>query len=365
MEQRLKMELSKLKEVLNTEITSSISLEDMKVFCQQFSILVASGIPIHESLDLLAEGKKKPVKKMIYRIKEDVELGRPLSRSLANEKFNSSSLLAAMVEAGSLSGSLDRGLAMMADYYKMKDKARKKIKGELIYPLIVALVSIAVVIFTMIYIMPTYASIFQTREVDLPKLTLAFLSLSKFLRDYGLILLLGIILILVLLTVSYKKIGGFKHKIDKVQRKIPLVKNISLTSLYLYSSYAMAILAGAKTPILEIISVLEFSTNNLYYKEKFIEIEDSLEKGDELYKAFDKTGIFSDVFVTMVKTGENTGRLSELMEASGIFYSEKLKDLLETTAKLIGPMIILFMSIVVGFIVFSITIPMFDMVNII
>lgn len=359
------MDLSKLKEVLNTEITSAVSLEDMKVFCQQFSMLVGSGIPIHESLDLLAEGKKKPVKRMIYRLKEDVELGRPLSRSLADEKFNSSSLLASMVEAGSLSGNLEKGLAMMADYYKMKDQARKKIKGELIYPLIVALVSIGVVIFTMIFIMPTYASIFQSREVELPKLTQAFLSLSKFLRDYGLLVILGLTFIVVLLIISYKKISGFKYRIDKIERKIPLVKNISLSSLYLYSSHTMAILAGAKTPILEIINVLESSTSNLYYKEKFREIEDSLQKGEELYRSFEKTGLFSEVYITMVKTGENTGRLSELMETSGVFYSEKLKDILETTAKLIGPMIILLMSIVVGFIVFSITIPMFDMINII
>lgn len=354
-----------IKELLSKEIISTISLDNLAVLLTQFSLLSYSNVPIVESLEILQEGSNVSVKNMLGRVKAKVESGRSLSEALGEEKFNSSDLLSSMVASGEMSGSLPKTLKLMADYYKRKSKNKKEIQGELIYPLLVALVSLGVVMFTIIFIMPTYQDMFAARGEDLPLITRLFFGASSFLKENLVFIALTSVIGILSLIILYKKIPSFKYNIDKISSKIPLIMTYRLTSLYVYSSTCLAILTESKVPILKIIAIIKIGTSNLYYKERLGKIEKSLELGEEVHKSFDSSGLFSSLYLTMLKTGERSGNLSHVMAETSLYYSDKLRETIKYIAKLIGPLIILLMSFIVAIIVFSVTMPMFDIINMI
>lgn len=354
-----------IKEILNKEIISTISLDDLAVLLTQFSLLSHSNVPIVESLEILQEGSNVSVKNMLGRVRAKVEAGRSLSEALSEEKFNSSDLLSSMVASGEMSGSLPRTLKLMAEYYKRKSKNKKEIQGELVYPVLVALVCLGVVMFTIIFIMPTYQDMFAARGQDLPLITRVFFQGSSFLKNNLAFIVLFVLIAAFSLIGLYKKIPSFKYIIDKISSKVPLIRTYRTNSLYVYSSTCLAILTDSKVPILKIIAIIKMGTNNLYYKERFEKIEKSLEMGEEVHKSFAASGLFSSLYLTMLKTGERSGNLSHVMAETSLYYGDKLKETIKYIAKIIGPMIILLMSFIVAIIVFSVTMPMFDIINMI
>lgn len=359
------MNYDKVKEVLNKEIISSISLEELSILMSQLSLLCDSGVNISECLLITAQGSKVSTKNMLNRVNERIYKGISLSDAIREESFDSVNLLSSMIESGEMTGSLSTTLRLMSEYYKLKAKNRKEIMGSLIYPIILFIVSILVILFMMIYIIPSYISIFESRNAKLPRITSILISFSKFLVDN--LLLINIIIFIIILTFVYlyKNNSKFRIKFDRLLLKIPIVSRYNLFFLYTYTSFCISILARCNVPMLKILKIIMEGSNNYYFKEVIENIYYSLEKGESLSSAFSKEEIFSDLFLSMLRSGEKSGRLEDIMEDTGEYYSERLTESLKYMGKIFEPVMILFMTMIVGFIVFAIAMPMFDLVNVI
>lgn len=359
------MNYEKAKEILNKEIISSISLDELSILMSQLSLLCDSGVNISECLSITAEGSKVSTKNMLNRVNDRIYRGISLSDAIRAESFDSVNLLSSMISSGEMTGSLSTTLRLMGSYYKLKAKNRKEIMGSLIYPIILFFVSILVILFMMIYIIPSYISIFESRNAKLPRITNILISFSKFFVDN--LLLINIIIFLTILTFVYiyKNNSKFRIKFDKLLLEIPIISRYNLFFLYTYTSFCISILTRCNVPMLKILEIILEGSNNYYFKEVIGNVYYSLEKGESLSCAFSKEDIFSDLFISMIKSGEKSGRLEVIMEDTGEYYSERLTESLRYMSKVFEPVMILFMAIIVGFIVFAIAMPMFDLVNVV
>lgn len=357
------MNRSCIKDILNTEIISIISLDDLSLLMTQLSLLISSNVSIIRALDIVEESSKKSLGSMINRIKEKVARGMSLGQAFNEENFHSSELVSAMVSAGEMTGNLGKTLDLMAEYFKNKSINRKEIRSSLIYPIILLIVSLLVIILTMVFVMPTYVKLFESRQVDLPLVTRIFLNISDFVSNNLLAILLTSFLIILFVIILYKKNRKFRYLIDKASVKIPILKSNQYNFLYSYSAISISILNSCKIPMLDIVNIIKKASSNLFFKEKFESIYKSIEKGEEIYKAFEKESIFSSLYISMLRTGEESGKLDKIMMKTSDYYNDKLRNSLKQMSKIFEPVIILIMALIVGFIVFSIALPMFNLVS--
>lgn len=359
------MNYNKIKEYLNTEIISSISLDELSILMSQLSLLSKSGINIDEALQITAEGSRVSTQNMLNRVNKSIIKGISLSDALREESFDSVNLLSSMVASGELTGNLSMTLGLMGEYYQIKSKNRKEILASMIYPIILFLVSILVIFFMMIYIIPSYIDIFESRNVALPRITSLLINASKFIVNNFIFILAVILLSIISFIFLYKKQGKFRFNVDRLLLEIPIIRNYNLYFLYTYTSFCMSILNRCSVPMLKILEIIEDGSNNYYYKETIARVYTNIEKGENLSTAFSNEDLFSKLFISMLKSGEKSGNLDELMEATGEYYSARLTESLKYMSRVFEPVMILFMSLIVGFIVFAIAMPMFDLVNIV
>ncbi|MDO5717751.1 MAG: type II secretion system F family protein [Tissierellia bacterium] len=350
--------------ILNTDIGYSVDIRTMSVFLNQLSVMLSSGISIHSALDIIRGQKiSKKLKKMIDRILIKIEEGISVSAAFADENFDSSRLLAAMIKAGENSGSLDSIMNIMSNYYKEKSENRRKIKGATLYPLILIFTSIIVISFLLTYVIPTFLTLFEGNGRDLPKPTRILIGISSFLHDYGIYLLFTIVGIIALFIIINKLSFSFRKNIDKIKIKIPIFSTYFKYIVLSKTALTFSILSYNGVPVLETLNIVKTGLGNEYLVEKYDGIIGDLILGKSLNQAFENANYFPPIFVSMLKVGEESGKLDKVMGKTAEYYDAELKYGISKFITIFEPILILIMALIVGFIVLSIAIPMFDLIN--
>lgn len=357
--------MTKFKDLLNKDILARISLDGLALLMAKLSLLINSGVPIKESLEVAGQGASSAERDFLERIRDKIIRGISLSRAISEEDFDSSDLLAAMVASGELSGNLGPSLDLMRQFYTRRAKNRKEIRTALIYPLILLLASIFVIIFMLVFILPSYMKIFESRRVNLPWSTKLLIDLSFHIKENFVILALGIFSFSILIFLLLKSNTKLKYNYDRMIVKAPLIGRYNLYFLYSYSGFCISILSKCSVPMLKIMEIIMEGTDNSFIRERIRNIGLRLEKGEEMNRAFAGEEIFSDLYISMLRIGEKTGNLAPIMLDVGNYYSERLTEALRDMTKAFEPLMILIMALLVGFIVMSVALPMFDIVNII
>ncbi|MDR7870029.1 MAG: type II secretion system F family protein [Tissierellaceae bacterium] len=342
---------------------TKVKKKDLAVFCRQFYTMVDAGIGIVKCFDILeAQTRNKTLKKAIGAIYEDVQKGFTISEAMKKHTKIFPTILINMIEAGEVSGTLDSILERMANHFEQENKLENKIKSSLIYPISLIVVSIAVVIFMLVAVLPTFVGMFEGSGVALPWPTQFVLDLSSWLQKYWYIFL-GVVIIIVGGFLYFRSTVEGRKFIDGLKIKIPGIRVTNAKIITSRFTRTLSTLMASGIPLLQALEVVGKVLNNTVVQARLMDSMDGIRRGASLSRAVKAMEIFPPMVDSMISIGEESGALDDILAKTADFYDDEVEMSLQRMTTLIEPILLVGMAVVIGFIVIAMAMPMFDMVN--
>lgn len=339
-----------------------IKTKDLIFFVAQLSTYIKAGIPLVESLRILSRQYKNPAYQRIFKAMiYDLTMGDNFSDAMAKQGEAFPRLLINMVKASEMTGELPEALDDMEEYFTETDKTRKQMVTALMYPAIIMVVAIVAVVFIMVYVVPKFVTIYDSMDgATLPSITVFVLNLSNFLQHNYLWLLLGVVGIIMILVYLFKNVKAFKKFVQYIAMHIPVIGQVIIYNEVTMFTKTFASLLAHSVFITDSMEILNKITNNEIYKMLILDTITNLAKGEKISEAFKDHWAFPIPAYEMIVTGEKTGQLPEMMSRVSSYYQELHRNAVTRIKTFIEPIMILFLTVVVGGIVLSIIVPMFN-----
>lgn len=343
--------------------TRKMSNKDLIFWLTQLSTYVKAGITLSDSMKILMNqsGKDKTKLGIYQSIVYELTMGSSFSEALAKQENVFPALLINMIKAAEATGELEATLDDMVEYYTDIETTRKEMISAMTYPIIVTGFAFLVIAFILLYVIPQFSEIYKSMDIEISGMTLFLLNLSQFLKNYLFMILLFIAGFIFIITILYKKIKSFRQSLQIIFMKLPVMGNIILYNEMTIFAKTFSSLLKNNVNITESIDILSKITNNEIYKEIMVKTINNIAKGDRISEAFKNHWAVPEVAYNMIVTGESTGQLSEMMSRVASFYQEQHHNLIASLKSLIEPIMIVSLAVIVGFILISVVIPMFDM----
>lgn len=338
-----------------------ISAADLAVLTRQMATLVRSGLPLEEALKTVArQSERGRLKSMLLGVRSRVMEGHSLANGLGEFPHVFPELYRATVAAGEQSGHLDVVLERLADYTEKRQQMRQKIQLALFYPTILTLVATLVVIALMTYVVPKVVQVFDSIGQDLPGLTVGLISASGFLRNNGLLLLLGIVLAGVAFSYLMRRPAA-RHRWHVFLHKLPLLGKLMRGVNTSRFARTFSILAASGVPILEAMRISAAVLASLPMREAVHDAADRVREGAGVAKALEKSGYFPPMTLHLIASGEASGNLEDMLERAATNQEQELETIIAALMGVFEPVLILVMGAVVLIIVLAILLPIFDL----
>lgn len=343
--------------------SEKITLDDMIMFSRQMYSLLKAGIPIIRAMIGLADTtQNKEFKSVLLEVTRQLEQGRELSSALAIHNKVFSRLTISMVKVGEGSGRLEDAFYQLAIYFEKEQETRKRIKAAMRYPTFVILALLVAMIILNIFVIPTFASMFEKFDAELPLMTQILIGTSNFFVNYWWLLALMLVGGVVAWR-RYLNTSAGRFKWDHHKLKIPFVGDILKRTLLGRYSQSLAMVLRSGVPMTTGLSLTAHAVDNSYMEKAIITMRQGIEKGDSLLRASRSSELFSQLVLQMVAVGEETGRVDELLQEAADFYEREVDyDLRSLTAK-IEPILTVFVAIMVLILALGIFMPMWNMMS--
>jgi type IV pilus assembly protein PilC len=342
---------------------NSLSLSDLSVFCHQFASLLSVGINIFEAIVIIIqETTNKPLKKSLEDIEHMVRQGVQLSTCMSTYKGAFPKFMIDMINIGEESGTLDMVLQRLSEYYNRENKVKNKMAKAMSYPVILFIVSNIVVQILLIYVIPIFISTLEELGGSVPQMTRMVLSVSYFFREnFDSIML--VVLFGVSIAVYIRKLDNAAIFFQKLIMENTFTKIIARKIIAVKISRALGILLNSGIPVIKALEITKNTAGNDFIKEKLENCIDSIKKGNTFSQSLSELNIFPGMLCSMARIGEESGALSEMMVKASVILEEELHNTIEKVASLMEPMLIIFISIFVGFILITLVGPMFQIME--
>ncbi|MDR3501964.1 MAG: GspF family T2SS innner membrane protein variant LspF [Legionella sp.] len=338
-----------------------ISAADLSLFTRQLATLLAAGIPVEESLRGVSEQTEKDkVRELIIGVRAKVLEGYGLAQAMSHYPQAFPELYRSTVGAGEQTGHLDVVLEKLADYTENQQHTRQKVQQALIYPALMILVSIGIISFLLSFVVPKIIEVFTSSGQTLPGMTEVLISISNFVKSYGLYALLGIILVLYAFKKSLNNIK-VKTAWHRLLLKLPIVSYLVKTINVARYIHTFGILFAAGVSVLETMRVSASLVTNLVMRQAFDTAAIKVREGSGISEALKETHYISPMAIHLISSGEKSGQISPMMERSASHLDNEVKRLIDTSLTLLEPLVILLMGAVVLFIVLATLLPIFSM----
>lgn len=348
------------------EIFNRSKIKDKKLteFLKQFSILLKSGFEVKEALDVLYNQEKdKYIKSTLSKLIDSLNSGNTLGESFKNTGAFPD-LVSGVIEAGECSSNLPESVEILSEYFANEIKIKESIKNATYYPGILIVVTFIIVIGIVTFVLPNYISLFESYEnLEIPRITKALISLNTLLTKYFFIIPIFIGVVGIVMRIFMNNYN-FKVKLAKTLLHLPLIGNY-ITNLEMQRfSGVFSLLAKSGVDTMEIIEVSAQSLTNAFLKEKMLSSKNDVLKGNFIYDSFKKIEELPDIFLNLINVGETSSNLEKTMKISYEYFKDLTLDQGKKFTALFEPLIIIFVSLLVGTIVIGIALPTFNIVNI-
>jgi general secretion pathway protein F len=338
-----------------------ISAVDLALITRQFATLIRSGLPVEEALQTLSRQTEKPrLKSLLMAVRSRVMEGHALATAFEDFPHVFPDLYRATVAAGEQSGYLDAVLERLADYTESRQTLQQKTMLALIYPLIVMGVSLLVVVFLMVYVVPEIVQVFEGIGQKLPLLTRSLIATSDFIRDNGIVLLVGIAAAVAALRALLRR-SGPKRQLHRILLGLPMIGRLVRGLNTARFARTLSILTGSGVPVLEALRISATVVGNLPMRAAVEEGARRVREGAALHTALEHSGYFPPMTVHLIASGESSGKLDEMLERAAASQEREMEVLVTTITELFGPLLILVMGGIVLVIVLAILLPIFDL----
>jgi len=342
--------------------TKKIKGHVMAFFAEQLSTLLSGGVPLIRAISLLGEySTDKDFGPVLVAVARDIAGGNSMHEALGKFPKVFDHTWISMVEAGEVGGHLADALMQVAKYVKSKETLKSKIITAVSYPAVLFLMSIGVLIYFVVGIVPTFKEIFDDFDIELPPLTKTIIGISNFFSNHWLILLLGVGALIFIFYVIISTPSG-KRSWHKFHLVVPIFGKFIANIYYEKLLNNMSTLLSSGVSIINVLTVMEESfEGNLIIKEAITAAKNDVAMGKSLSEAFRRTKAFPGLMTEMMLMGEESGRLPSIMETLSLFYQEQVNQFLARFSAMIDPILICSIGGVIAIIVLSIFLPIFKM----
>jgi type IV pilus assembly protein PilC len=335
--------------------------KDIIVFCRQFSTMIDAGLPIIQCLDILQAQQENPtLKKMIKTIKESVESGTTLADSLKRYPQHFDSLFVNMIAAGEAGGILDVILKRLSAYLEKAAKLKRKVKGAMVYPAITMFVAVIVVAVILVFVIPVFQKMFDDAGMSLPGPTLITIAISDFVKSKIHWIIIGAILFFITFRKYYKTEKG-RLVVDATALKMPvvgiLIRKVSVAKF----TRTMGTMLSSGVAILEALDIVARTAGNKVVENAIYNVRSGIAEGRTMADPLQASGVFPSMVCQMIAVGESTGALDAMLEKIADFYDEEVDQAVENLTAMIEPVMIVFLGVVVGGLIVSMYLPIFNM----
>jgi type II secretory pathway component PulF len=341
------------------------SRKDILHFTSQLAVMIRAGISLQDALEGIGEQHDNAKFKAVIRdLRMRIEEGNSFSQALAEHPQVFNNLYINMVAAAEASGSLSDMLQKLAEYLDQEAETRSQVKSAMVYPVIIAVMAVAVTIFLLCFVLPRFTAIFRGKEHLLPMPTVILMATSAFLRHWWYVILPAI----------GGSLWGFYYFVntttgrrwwDKTKLVLPLIRTLCRSLYITRGLHTMGVLTKAGVPILNTISITAHISGNVLYKEMWLSVHEEVRQGKKIAAALARCSLMPSSVVQMIRSGEDSGSMADVLRDVSAFYARELKAVIKAVTSMIEPIMIVLMGCLVGFIAMSIILPIFKMSNLV
>lgn len=338
---------------------------DLALVTRQLATMIDAGLPLVQCLDILAQQQEKKIfQKALHDIRMAVEGGSTFSASLKRHPKIFSTLYTNMVEAGEAGGILDTILNRLAAYIEKAMTLKKRIKTAMFYPGTIVTVAVVVVIFLLIYVIPTFEQLFEGFGATLPLPTVIVLEASRIVRAYILVMLAGGVAAMVGLRFYYRTPGG-KLAIDKLLLRLPvfgpLIRKVAVAKF----TRTLGTLVSSGVSILEGLDITARTAGNKVVEEAVLKARTTIAQGKTIAEPLQASGVFPVMVVQMIAVGEQTGALDRMLNKIADFYDEEVDVAVAGLTSLLEPLLVIFLGVIIGGVVIAMYLPIFKLISVV
>lgn len=342
----------------------TVSERDLAVVTRQLATMIDAGLPLVQCLEILAsQQENKLLKKTLHDIRQDVEGGATFSAALKRHPKIFGALYTNMVEAGEAGGILDTILNRLAAYIEKAMILKRRVKTAMFYPATIISVAVVVVIFLLLYVIPTFQQMFAGFGATLPLPTLFVLALSNFVRAYILFIIVGIVGMVVGLRVFNGTEGG-KRTIDRILLRLPvfgpLIRKVAVAKF----SRTLGTLVSSGVSILEGLDITARTAGNKIVEEAVFRARTVIAQGKTIAEPLEASGVFPRMVTQMIGVGEQTGALDRMLNKIADFYDEEVDVAVAGLTSLLEPLLVIFLGVIIGGVVIAMYLPIFKLISV-
>ncbi len=348
---------------LNISFGGGVKTRDIVIFTRQFATMINSGLPLVQSLDILGEQTENPqLRKTIQETLYDVESGHTLADAMGKHPKVFSELFTNMVAAGEAGGILDTILLRLATFLEKNDALVRKIKGAMVYPTVIFSVAGGAVVILLIFVIPTFQTMFEAAGIPLPMPTRVVIGMSKILFGYWWAMGAGIAAAVFAFR-SFVATKQGRLLVDKMMLSLPILGDMQRKAAVARFTRTLGTLVSSGVSILEGLEITAKTAGNRVIHDAVMGSRASIAGGETIAGPLKESGVFPPMVVQMINVGEQTGGLDEMLTKIADFYDEEVDAAVETLLSAMEPIFIVFLGAIVGGMIVAMYLPIFDMIN--
>jgi len=342
-----------------------VTQKELAIFTRQFATMIDAGLPLVQCLDILGmQQENLSFKKVILKVKEDVEGGSTFADALGKHPKVFDALFVNLVAAGEVGGILDTILSRLAEHIEKAMKLAKKIKGAMVYPSTIVAVAVIVTVVLLLYVIPIFAKMFADFGQELPGPTQVVLSLSSFTRKYFLAVLAFLFLAGAGFRWYYRQEGG-RRNVDRLLLRLPVVGSLLQRIAVARFSRTLGTMVSSGVPILESMDIVAKTAGNKIIEEAIIKARGSISEGKTIAEPLMESTVFPPMVTQMVAVGEATGALDTMLNKIADFYDDEVDSAVDALTSLLEPMLMIFLGVVIGGMVVAMYLPVFKLAGVV
>lgn len=335
--------------------------KDIMVFARQFSTMIDAGLPIIQCMDILqSQQENATFKNMLKSIKEQVESGSTLADALKKFPKHFDSLFVNMVAAGEAGGILDVILKRLANYMEKAARLKRKVKGAMVYPAITIFVAVVVVAIILVFVIPVFQEMFAEFGSALPGPTLMVIAMSEFVKAKIHLILIALVIFYFAFRKYYKTDKG-RLAVDKFTLKLPVFGMLLRKVAVAKFTRTMGTMLGSGVAILEALDIVAKTAGNRVVEHAIYSVRSGIAEGRTMADPLQASGVFPPMVCQMIAVGESTGALDAMLEKIADFYDDEVDQAVENLTAMIEPAMIIFLGVVVGGLIISMYLPIFQL----
>ncbi|WP_219013351.1 type II secretion system F family protein [Shewanella algae] len=335
---------------------------DIAVITRQIATMLAAGVPLVTSIELIARGhEKNKVRTLLGTVLADLQAGIPLSDALRPHRVYFDDLYVDLVAAGEHSGSLDAVFDRIATYKEKSEALKSKIKKAMFYPAAVVVVAIAVTALLLVVVVPQFEEVFRGFGAELPAFTQLIVSLSRGLQSTWYLFLAGIVISVWLFVRAHRNSEHFRNRIDEMVLKIPLIGEILHKAAMARFARTLATTFAAGVPLIDGLESAAGASGNYVYRKALLNVRTEVMAGMQMNVAMRTTKLFPDMLIQMVMIGEESGSLDNMLNKVANIYEMQVDDAVDGLSSLIEPIMMVVIGTIVGGLIVGMYLPIFNL----